>query len=89
MAGETPRQVIVGLLEQLLRSAHAGHVDGVVIGVVTDHVINGMRYATIFSAGDTADPKIENSLSEISFAIGEKGHKQFHWSRIPQVQVMP
>ena len=89
MAGETPRQVIIGLLEQLLRSAHAGHVDGVVLGVVTDHEVKGKRFAMVFSAGDTSDAKIETSLSEVTHYIGEAGYKQFHWSRVPQVQVMP
>lgn len=89
MAGETPRQVIIGLLEQLLRSTHAGHVDGVVLGVVTDHRVEGKRFAMVFSAGDVADAEIETSLSEVTFYIGEAGYKQFHWDRVPQVQVMP
>jgi hypothetical protein len=89
MAGETPRQVIIGLLEQLLLSAYAGHVDGVVLGVVTDHRVQDKRCIMVFSAGDVADAEIETSLSEVTHYIGESGYKQFHWGRVPQVQVMP
>jgi hypothetical protein len=101
MAGETPRQVIIGLLEQLLRSTHAGHVDGVIVGVVThisiddagNLVANGTkgarRVASIFAAGDIVNAQVETAMSDVGFSIGDQGYKQFYWNRIPQEGMLP
>ena len=87
---------MVGLLQQILRSAEKGSIEGVVIGVLTNkypHVPGDpappRRVIGLFAAGDTANGAIETALSEITYGLGEQGWKQWYWNRIPQGPVLP
>ena len=91
MAGETPRQVVIGLLRQALDYAErGGGLDGLILaGVTGRRADDGRPIAVIFAAGNVVDAKIETALSDLVFGLNEAGWKQFYWNRIPQQQVFP
>lgn len=88
MAHEDATGRIIGLLEGLLTSAHAGKLKGIAVVAVTNHEVPGGLMEIPYASGALADDGVKEAITRGLYLL-RADFMSYVWDRVPAGPALP